>query len=565
MFTLDRNGVFWGMQFQIGIKSDPVEYRYSYEWLFRLMEQEQVTHLQLGTFFELYQLPDAWFTDLRRKAEDHGVAITSVFTAHRELGGFFRDDGPGFEAVARKNFERLIDVSGLLGARSVGSNPGAVLRDRMGTKAQGSETYLRNFRDLQRRAGDLGIEWLTIEPMSCLAEPPTLPEEMAAYMSAVLPGGPGVARAGYCLDISHGYANAQKEVIYAPMALLRSALEYTSEIHLKNTDALFNSTFGFGPAELEKGTIDVAAVRHLLLSEADRLPVDQMIGYLEIGGPKLGRDYSDGELERNLRESLAYLRETWLDGQAEPAPVAAKPVELRNVSKVWIEPSIMCADAGHLADEVRRLEEVGVHALHFDIMDAHFVPNMPLGLGMIEQIRPLTSLPFDAHLMVDDPAFFIPLLAKIGVDYVSVHIEAVPDAERVLAMIRDHGMKAGLAFNPGTPLDSLDCLVPRLDFVLIMTVNPGFAGQKLVPTTLKKIADCRARLDALGAKIPIQVDGNVSFENIPTMVAAGGDWLIAGTSSLFSKQASRGENMTQMLKAADEGLAQRGLLSDRVA
>lgn len=553
------------MQFQIGIKSDPVEYRYSYEWLFRLMEQEQITHLQLGTFFELYHLPDEWFTDLRRKAEDHGVAITSVFTAHRELGGFFRDDGPGFEAVARKNFERLIDVSGLLGARSVGSNPGAVLRDRMGTKAQGSEMYLRNFRDLQRRAGDLGIEWLTIEPMSCLAEPPTLPEEMAAYMAAVLPGGPGVARAGYCLDISHGYANAQKEVIYDPMALLRSALAHTCQIHLKNTDALFNSTFGFGPAELAKGTIDVAAVRHLLLSEADRLPVDPMIGYLEIGGPKLGRDYSDCDLERNLRESLAHLKETWLDGQADAAPVTAKPVELKTVSKVWIEPSIMCADAGYLAAELRHLEELGVHALHIDIMDAHFVPNMQLGLGTIEQIRPLTSLPFDAHLMVDDPAFFIPLLAKIGVQYVSVHVETMPHADRVLAMIRDHGMKAGLGFNPGTPLDSLDYLVPRLDFVLIMTVNPGFAGQKLVPNTLKKIADCRARLKALGANIPIQVDGNVSFENIPAMVAAGGDWLIAGTSSLFSQQASRSENMARMLKAADEGLAQRGLLSDRVA
>jgi ribulose-phosphate 3-epimerase len=553
------------MQLQLGLKSDPVEYRYSYEWLFRLMEQEQISHLQLGTFFEIYQLPDAWFADLRRKAADHGVSITSVFTAHRELGGFFRDDGPGFVAVARKTFERLIDVSGLLGARFVGSNPGAVLRDRMGTKAQGSETYLRNFRDLQRRAGDLGIEWLTIEPMSCLAEPPTLPEEMAAYMEAVLPGGPGVARAGYCLDISHGYANAQREVICVPMALLRAALAHTCQIHLKNTGALFDSTFGFGPAERVKGIIDVTAVRNLLLAEADRIPVDPMIGYLEIGGPKLGRDYSDGDLERNLRESLAYLKDNWLGGIAVAAPVTAMPVELKTVPKVWIEPSIMCADAGYLAAEVRQLEELGVHALHFDIMDAHFVPNMQLGLGTIEQIRPLTALPFDAHLMVDDPAFFIPLLAKIGVDYVSVHVETMPHADRVLAMIRDHGMKAGLGFNPGTPLDSLDYLAPRLDFVLIMTVNPGFAGQKLVPTSLKKIADCRARLDALGANIPIQVDGNVSFENIPAMVAAGGDWLIAGTSSLFSKQASRRDNMARTLKAADEGLAQRKQVSSKVA
>jgi len=309
----------------------------------------------------------------------------------------------------------------------------------------------------------------------------------------------------------------------------------------------------------------VAAVRNLLLAEADRIPVDPLIGYLEIGGPKLGRDYSDGDLERNLRESLAHLKENWLAGQAEAAPVTGKPVELRTVSKVWIEPSIMCADAGYLAAEVRRLEEIGVHALHFDIMDAHFVPNMPLGLGTIEQIRPLTSLPFDAHLMVDDPAFFIPLLAKFGVQYVSVHVETMPHADRVLAMIRDHGMKAGLGFSPGTPLDSLDYLVPRLDFVLIMTVNPGFAGQKLVPTALKKIAACRARLDALGADIPIQVDGNVSFENIPAMVAAGGDWLIAGTSSLFSQQASRRDNMARALKAADEGLAQRKMVSSRVA
>jgi ribulose-phosphate 3-epimerase len=549
--------LYGDMKLQLGIKSDPIEYRYSYEWLFRLMEREQISHLQLGTFFEIYQLPDEWFTDLRRKATDHGVSITSVFTAHRELGGFFRDDGPGFEAVARKNFERLIDTAALLGASSVGSNPGAVLRDRMGTKFQGSETYLKNFRDLQRRAGDLGIEWLTMEPMSCLAEPPTLPDEMKAYMDAVLPPSNGIARAGYCMDISHGYANADKQIVFDPMALLRAALPYTNELHLKNTDALFNSTFGFGPAERAKGIIDVAAFRELMLAEAKIIPVNNLIGYLEIGGPKLGRDYSDGDLERNLRESLAHLKESWLTGQAETAPVVTKPVELKSVSKIWIQPSIMCADAGHLADEVRHLEEIGVHALHFDIMDAHFVPNMPLGLGTIEQIRPLTALPFDAHLMVDDPAFFIPLLAKIGVEYVSVHIETMQHADRVLAMIRDHGMKAGLGFNPGTPLDALDYLVPRLDFVLIMTVNPGFAGQKLVPTALKKIADCRARLDALGVDIPIQVDGNVSFENIPGMVAAGGDWLIAGSSSVFSKQASRRENMAHTMKAVEEGLARR--------
>ena len=544
------------MKLQLGIKSDPVEYRYSYEWLFRIMEQENVQQLQLGTFFEMYQLPDEWFIDLRRKAADYGVSITSTFTAHRELGGFFRDDGPGWVDVARKSFERYIDVAALLGARSVGSNPGAVLRDRMGTKAKGSETYLKHFRELQKRAGDLGIKWLTIEPMSCLAEPPTLPEEMKAYMDAVLPAGDGVARAGYCLDVSHGYADANKNVVWDPIALLRAALPYTSEIHLKNTDAIFNSTFGFGPAERGKGIIDVAAIRDLVLSESAVAPVEEMIGYLEIGGPKLGRDYSDADLERNLRESLAHLKETWMAAE----PVISKPapaVEVVIESPLWIQPSIMCADAGYLADDIRRLEEIGVHSLHLDVMDAHFVPNMPLGLGTIEQIRSMTALPLDAHLMVDDPAFFIPKIAAMGVEYVSVHIETMQHADRVLGMIRDHGMKAGLGFNPGTPLDVLDYLADRLDFVLIMTVNPGFAGQKLVPCAIKKIADCRAKLDELGLDIPIQVDGNVSFENIPAMVAAGGDWLVAGSSSLFSKEAPRKDNMARAMKAAEDGLAQR--------
>lgn len=558
MFVFERVARFIAhMKLQLGIKSDPVEYRYSYEWLFRIMEQENIKHLQLGTFFEMYQLPDEWFTELRRKAADYGVSITSVFTAHRELGGFFRDDGPGWVDVARKNFERYIDVSALLGATSVGSNPGAVLRDRMGTKAKGSETYLNHFRELQQRAGDLGIDWLTIEPMSCIAEPPTLPEEMKAYMDAVLPAGDGIARAGYCLDVSHGYANADQEVVWNPMELLRAAMPYTNEIHLKNTDAIFNSTFGFGPAELEKGIIDVAAVRDLVRSEADAFPVDDMIGYLEIGGPKLGRDYSDTDLERNLRESLAHLKVTWLANEEPAVSEPAAAVEFSGEAPIWIQPSIMCADVGHLADDIRRLEEIGVHALHLDVMDAHFVPNMPLGLGTIEQIRSMTALPLDAHLMVDDPAFFIPKMAAMGIEYVSVHIETMQHADRVLGMIRDHGMKAGLAFNPGTLLDPLDYLAERLDFVLIMTVNPGFAGQKLVPCTIKKIADCRAKLDELGIDIPIQVDGNVSFENIPAMVAAGGDWLVAGSSSVFSKEAPRKDNMARAMKAVDQGLAAR--------
>ena len=162
---------------QLGVKTDPTEYRFSYPWLFRLLADEGVQYVQLGTFFEIYQLPDEYFHRLRREAEDQGIRIHSIFTAHRELGGFFNDE-PGWEAVARRNFERLIEVGALVGAQSVGSNPGAVYRDRMDTKRRGTQCYLRHLKELMQFAHERGVPWLTIEPMSCLAEPPTVPQEI---------------------------------------------------------------------------------------------------------------------------------------------------------------------------------------------------------------------------------------------------------------------------------------------------------------------------------------------------------------------------------------------------
>jgi len=198
--------------------------------------------------------------------------------------------------------------------------------------------------------------------------------------------------------------------------------------------------------------------------------------------------------------------------------------------------------------------------LHFDLMDTHFTPNMPLGLVTLEQLRPKTARPFDVHLMVETNDWFVGALGKIGVEYISVHVESCRHLDRTLAMIRDVGAKAGAALNPATPLDALEYVIDRLDFVLIMTVNPGFAGQKLVPGGLQKIADCRKFLDARSPqrKILIEVDGNVSFENIPGMVAAGGDMLVAGTSSLFHKAASLQDNTTRTRAAIAQGMAQRG-------
>ena len=217
----------------------------------------------------------------------------------------------------------------------------------------------------------------------------------------------------------------------------------------------------------------------------------------------------------------------------------------------------MCADLCRLEADVRQLEAVGVDFLHFDLMDAHFVPNMPLGLALLEQLRPKTDCAFDVHLMVEDNDFFVQTLARIGVQQIAVHVESAKHLDRTLTLIQEYGIKAGAALNPATPIASLYYVLDRLDFVLVMTVNPGFAGQKMVPASLRKIADCRAFLHERGANIPIEVDGNVSFENIPAMVAAGADILVAGTSSLFYKENARSENAARMQKAISAGLEMR--------
>ena len=556
---------------QLGVKTDPAEYRFSYEWLFRLMAEEGVGYAQLGTFFEVYQLPDEYFIQLRRQAEDLGVRIHSIFTAHRELGGFFIDD-PGWEGVARRNFERLIEVSSLLGAKSVGSNPGAVYRDRMGVKKQGIECYLKHMKELMGYAHEKGVQWLTMEPMSCRAEPPTLPEEiryMAEELSTFHEGNSGTtAGAGYCADISHGYADDESKIVYDHLDLLRETLPHLLEIHLKNTDSRYCSTFGFGEEERASGIVEIGPVRRMLQENAGIVPVNEVVGYLEVGGPKLGRDYSDRELGQQLRASLAHLKETWL-GEDEQAPAAetARRKAVPSVSTstppptgdraVRISPSVMCADLCHLEEGIRQLEAAGADMLHVDMADGHFVPNLLLGLDVVEQLRKKTALPLDVHLMVENPDDYIDPLAEIGVEMVAVHAEVCPHLDRTLAQIREKGMQAGVTLNPATPLAAIDYVRERLDFILLMTVNPGFAGQKLVAGAIRKIADCRKYLEENDVDIPIMVDGNVSFANIPQMVAAGADILVAGTSSWFNSRRPLLENVEKTKAAGDEGLRNR--------
>jgi len=550
------------LSLQLGVKTDPAEYRFSYEWLFRLLAEEGVRLVQLGTFFEIYQLPDEYFHGLRRQADDLGIAIYSIFTAHRELGGFFIDE-PGWEQVARRSYERLIQIGAIVGARSVGSSAGAVYRDRMGTKKQGLECYLRHMKELMGFAHERGIRWLTIEPMSCLAEPPTLPDEIrliAEQLNAYHhEHAESTARVGYCTDIAHAYADRDLRVRYDHLDLLRATLAHLVEIHLKNTDPQYCSTFGFSAAEREAGVIQIEPVRQMLLSHADVIPVDHVVGYLEIGGPKLGRDYTDKDLADQLRESLHYLKAVWpTDGAETPAADEPGRPSVEHVPPpkrpVQVSPSVMCADLCHLEEGVRRLEAAGADMLHIDVADGHFVPNLLLGPDVVRHLRRKTSLPLDVHLMIENPDPYVHRLAEIGVDLVAVHAEACRHLDRTLVEIRKGGMKAGVALNPATPLAELEYVLERLDFVLLMTVNPGFAGQKLVAGAIRKIGDCRRFLADRGLDVPIMVDGNVSFEHIPKMVAAGGDILVAGSSSWFHKGGSLDENVRKTKEAIAAGL-----------
>lgn len=555
------------LRLQLGLKTDPAQYRFSYPWLFRLLAEEGVHHVQLGTFFEMYQLPDEYFVGLRRAAEESGVRIHSVFTAHRELGGFFVDD-VGWETVARRSFERLIEIGSLVGARSVGSNPGAVYRDRMQSKRRGLERYLRHMKELMELAHQRGVPWLTIEPMSCLAEPPTLPDEIRGVADELNAWHEerteNTARVGFCTDVAHGYVDRQGAVRYDHLELLEATLPYLYELHLKNTDRQYSSTFGFSPEERREGIIYIEPVRRMLLAGAETLPVAEVVGYLEIGGPKLGRDHSDKQLAGQLRSSLRYLRQAWLGESSAQQPAGATrprglPVspEAGRQRPVRVCPSLMCADPGHLSESVQELERAGADMLHLDMADGHFVPNLLLGLDVVRWLRSQTSLPLDVHLMVDNPDRWIGPLAEIGVDAVAVHAEVCPHLDRTLIEIRESRMAAGVALNPATPLEAVRYVVERLDFVLLMTVNPGFAGGKLVAAGLRKIADCRRLLQAQGLRIPIMVDGNVSFENIPRMVAAGADVLVAGTSSWFHDGAPLSENVEKTNRAIAAGLNSR--------
>lgn len=193
-----------------------------------------------------------------------------------------------------------------------------------------------------------------------------------------------------------------------------------------------------------------------------------------------------------------------------------------------IAPSILSADGSRLGEEIAAVEAAGADMIHIDVMDGHFVPNLTIGPGLVASLRKSTRLPFDVHLMIENPEQYIEAFAKAGSDRITVHAEASVHLHRTIALIREHGVRPGVSLNPATPLIFVEPILPDIDLLLIMTVNPGFGGQTFIEGMRPKIALAKRMIDAVAPEVLLEVDGGVTLKNIRAIADAGADVLVAG-------------------------------------
>ena len=218
-------------------------------------------------------------------------------------------------------------------------------------------------------------------------------------------------------------------------------------------------------------------------------------------------------------------------------------------------PSILSADFSRLGAEVKAADAGGAGLIHVDVMDGHFVPNISIGPAVTAAVRRVTELPLDCHLMIEHPDRYIPAFAEAGVDMISVHVEVLHHLHRTVRLIQELGVKAGVVLNPATPLAALDEILGVVDYVLLMSVNPGFGGQKLIPEVLKKAAALKERIDRERLDVRIELDGGVTEENLDDVAASGVDMIVAGSAVFGSKDVT--ETTARMVRRLAE-LAERG-------
>ncbi|WP_285806313.1 ribulose-phosphate 3-epimerase [Rossellomorea marisflavi] len=211
-------------------------------------------------------------------------------------------------------------------------------------------------------------------------------------------------------------------------------------------------------------------------------------------------------------------------------------------------PSLMCADLGNLERDIRSLDHADVDFYHIDVMDGKFAPNFTLGPDFVKTVRKITDKPLDIHLMIEEPERYIDLFADCGVEMISVHQESTPNLQRTLSQIQSKGIKAGVAVNPATPLDFLDYVFDVTDYVVLMTVNPGFAGQKFLPAMYEKIKNLKQKIDQYDRDIEIQVDGNIGEATIPGCRENGASMYVLGTSAVFNSNHTLQENVENTRK-----------------